>query len=108
MVAVAVAKSPKLQESEVETISKSRQVCEDVLRQIAGTKEWMKSYTIKLNLASNSKTPIPIAMKLLTQIRVPDLRKLAKSKRLGRNRDSGSTPGGNKRRQGLIGLKLPF
>lgn len=80
MVAVAVAKSPKLQESEVETISKSRQVCEDVLRQIAGTKEWMKSYTIKLNLASNSKTPIPIAMKLLSQIRVPDLRKLAKSK----------------------------
>lgn len=80
MVAVAVVKSPKIQESEIETISKSRQVNEDVLRHIAATKEWLKSYSIKLNLCSNSKTPIPIAMKLLTQIREPDLRKLAKSK----------------------------
>ncbi len=38
MVAVAVVKSPKIQESEVETISKSRQVNEDVLRHIAATK----------------------------------------------------------------------
>jgi hypothetical protein len=80
MVAVAVVKSPKIQESEVETISKSRQVCEDVLRQISSTKEFMKSYVIKLNLASNSKTPLPIAMKLLPQLRELDLRKLAKSK----------------------------
>ncbi|HMK36372.1 MAG TPA: DUF4388 domain-containing protein, partial [Desulfomonilaceae bacterium] len=80
MVAVAVVKSPKIQESEVETISKSRQVCEDVLRQIASTKEFMKSYSIKLNLTSNSKTPLPIAMRLLPQLRELDLRKLAKSK----------------------------
>jgi hypothetical protein len=82
MVCVAVVKSPKIQESEVETISKSRQVAEDVLRQIAATKEFMKSYSIKLNLASNSKTPLPIAMKLLPQLRELDLRKLAKSKNI--------------------------
>lgn len=80
MVAVAVVKSPKIQESEVETISKSRQVCEEVLRQISSTKEFMKSYVIKLNLTSNSKTPVPIAMRLLPQLRELDLRKLAKSK----------------------------
>lgn len=80
MVAVAVVKSPKIQESEIESISKSRQVSEEVLRHIASTKEWMKSYSIKLNLVSNSKTPIPIASKYLQQIREPDLRKLAKSK----------------------------
>jgi hypothetical protein len=80
MVAVAVVKSPKIQESEIESISKSRQISEEVLRQIAATKEWTKSYSIKLNLVSNSKTPIPIAMKFLTHIREPDLRKLAKSK----------------------------
>ncbi len=80
MVAVAVVKSPKIQESEIESISKSRQVSEEVLRHIASTKEWVKSYTIKVNLVSNSKTPIPIAMKFLTHVREPDLRRLAKSK----------------------------
>ncbi|MBI5249760.1 MAG: DUF4388 domain-containing protein, partial [Desulfomonile tiedjei] len=80
MVAVAVVKSPKIQESEIESISKSRQVSEEVLRHIAATKEWVKSYSIKLNLVSNSKTPIPIAMRFLVQIREPDLRRLAKSK----------------------------
>jgi len=80
LVAVAVVKSPKIQESEIEAISKSRSVSEDVLRQIAGTNDWMRSYAIKHNLASNPKTPIPIAMKLLPHLRGLDLRKLAKSK----------------------------
>jgi hypothetical protein len=80
IVSVAVVKSPKIQEAEIETISKSRSVSDDVLRHIASSKEWMKSYSIKFNLASNAKTPIPIAMRLLTQLREQDLRKLAKSK----------------------------
>ena len=80
MVAVAVVKSPKIQESEIEAISKSRSVAEDVLRQIAASNDWMRSYAIKLNLASNPKTPIPIAVKILSHLRGLDLRKLAKSK----------------------------
>jgi hypothetical protein len=80
LVAVAVVKSPKIQESEIESISKSKHVAEDVLRQIAGTKEWVKSYNIKLNLTSNPKTPLPIAMKFLAHLRELDLRRLAKSK----------------------------
>ena len=80
MIAVAVVKSPKIQESEIEAISKSKHVCEDVLRHIASSKEWSKSYTIKLNLTSNSKTPLPLAMKFLPHLRELDLRRLAKSK----------------------------
>ena len=80
MVAVAVVKSPKIQESEIETISKSRNVAEEVLRQVASTKEWTKSYVIKFNLSSNPKTPIALAMKFLPHLREFDLRKLAKSK----------------------------
>ncbi len=80
IVAVSAVKSPKIMEAEIETISKSRYVCEDVLRHISVSKEWMRSYSIKLNLVANAKTPIPIAMKLLAQIREPDLRKLAKNK----------------------------
>jgi len=80
MVSVAVVKSPKIQESEIEAISKNRSVSDDVLRQIGATKEWMKSYSVKLNLAGNSKTPVPLALKLLPHIREMDLRKLGKSK----------------------------
>jgi len=82
MVAVAVVKSPKIQESEVEAISKSRHVCEEVLRQIASNKDWTKSYSIKHNLCLNSKTPIPIAMKFLPHLREMDLRKMARNKNI--------------------------
>jgi hypothetical protein len=82
MVALAAVKSPKVREDEIEAISKSRHVCDDVLRQIASTKEWMKSYSIKCNLANNSKTPIPISMKLLPHLREQDLWKLAKNKNI--------------------------
>ncbi|MGO9566585.1 MAG: DUF4388 domain-containing protein [Desulfomonilaceae bacterium] len=82
MVALAAVRSPKIQESEIEAISKSKHVCEDVLRQIANTKEWSKLYHIKFNLASNSKTPIPIVVQFLPHLRELDLRKLAKSKNI--------------------------
>ncbi|MBM4328107.1 MAG: DUF4388 domain-containing protein [Deltaproteobacteria bacterium] len=80
LVALAAVKSPKIQESEIEALSKSRSVCDDVLRYIADTKEWVSSYTVKVNLCSNSKTPVPIALKLLNHLRELELRKLAKSK----------------------------
>ncbi len=80
MVAIAAVRSPKIQESEIDAISKSKHVCDDVLRHIASTKEWSKLYHIKLNLANNSKTPIPLVMQFLPHLRELDLRKLAKSK----------------------------
>ncbi len=80
MVALSVVKSPKIQEDEIEAIAKSRSVAEDVLRQIAGSKEFLKSYSVKHNLVANSKTPVPIALKLLPHIKENDLRRLAKSK----------------------------
>ncbi len=82
MVALAAVRSPKIQEAEIDAISKSRHVCEEVLRQIASTKEWSKLYHIKFNLASNSKTPIPLVMQFLPHLREPDLKKLAKSKNI--------------------------
>ena len=82
IVAMAVVKSPKIQENEIEAITKSRQVAEDVLRHIASTKEWVKSYQIKYNLSSNPKTPLPIAMKLLGQLRETELKKISKDKNI--------------------------
>jgi hypothetical protein len=80
IVAIAAIRSPMLQESEVQQISKSRGVVEDVLRVIGMTPEWLKSYTIKKNLVTNAKTPIAIATRLISQMREGDLRKIAKDK----------------------------
>jgi hypothetical protein len=80
LVAVAVLKSPKIQLTEIEAIAKSRSVCEEVLRQIASNREWRKSYTVRYNLCGNSKTPLPIALRILPSIRELDLRRLGKSK----------------------------
>ncbi|MBI3448097.1 MAG: hypothetical protein HY049_04135 [Acidobacteria bacterium] len=76
----AVINSPKLSESEVETIAKMRNVNEDILRQIAGHRDWMKSYAVLLGLATNPKTPIGIAMSLLARLNTQDLKSLQNDK----------------------------
>jgi hypothetical protein len=82
VVASAAARSPLLQEPEVALVTRSRGITDDVLRIIAKTPEWMKSYQIKRNLVSNPKTPIAIAQKLVTHLREADLRKLARNKNI--------------------------
>jgi hypothetical protein len=76
----AVINSPKISDSEVETIARMRNVNEDILRQIAGHRDWMKSYTIVLGLASNPKTPLGISLSLLSRLTLPDLKVLQTDK----------------------------
>ncbi len=80
LVSSAVMKSPRLTDSEIEMISKSRSVSDDVIRTIAGSKEWTKNYQIKLNLVGNSKTPVHESMRLLNFLREKDLGNVARSK----------------------------
>ncbi|MEZ4440126.1 MAG: hypothetical protein R3B72_13600 [Polyangiaceae bacterium] len=80
LVACAAAHSPKLQESEVVQITRSRGVIEDVLRIIARSPEWMKSYTVKRNLVENAKTPIQIATALIPHLREAELRRLTRNR----------------------------
>ncbi len=80
LVVLAVLNSPKITEQEIESVAKSRNVSEDVLRAIARKKEWMGNYAIKLGLASNPKTPIAIAMSQLQLLKTRDLGFLAKDR----------------------------
>ena len=80
VVATAAARSPLLKEPEVVLIARNRGVTDDVLRIIGTTPEWLKSYQVKKNLVENSKCPIMIAQRLVSQLRESDLRKLAKNK----------------------------
>lgn len=80
MVSAATIRSPRITEQEVVQAANSRQVADDVIRYIAGSRELSRSYTVKVALAKNPKTPQPTAIKLLTLLRQAELKGIAKSK----------------------------
>lgn len=80
-----VMKNPRITESEVDLFSASKSVGEEVFRLILANRDWMKKYQIKLNLVSNPRVPIPVAMNLLNHIRKKDLELLAKSRNVSRS-----------------------
>ena len=57
---------------------------EEVFRMIDKNRDWLKNYQIKLNLASNARVPLPIAMKYINHIRDKDLEILDKSRNVPR------------------------
>ncbi len=77
LVAEAAITSPRLQENEVLRIAANRSVSADVLRSIAESREWMKSYPIKVVLTQNPRTPLPVALRLLPMLREADVKRLS-------------------------------
>lgn len=80
LVAAAAAKSPRMREHEAVRISASRAVSDEVLRILSMNREFTRSYQIKMNLATNPRTPFSFASRMIPHLRDADLRKLAKSK----------------------------
>ena len=77
IVAVAVLSSPKLTETEIESIAKMASVSDEILRMIANTRAWMKRYGVMAALAKNPKTPVAISMNLLSRLVEKDLRMIS-------------------------------
>jgi hypothetical protein len=80
LVAEAAITSPRIQENEVLRIAANRSVSSDVLRRIAESREWMKSYPIKVVLVQNPRVPMPLALRLLPMLREADLKRVAASR----------------------------
>jgi hypothetical protein len=81
-IVLAVLDNPKITETEIEIITKSRSAPEEVLRKIIRKREWMKNYVIVLSVVSNPKTPAGNAVSLLSELKTKDLSILAKSKNI--------------------------
>lgn len=79
-VALSVIDNPKITETEVELISQSRNVPEEVLRNIAKNREWLKSYSIMNSLVNNPKTPVGISLPLLSTLKNKELHYIENSK----------------------------
>ncbi|MEK6678218.1 MAG: hypothetical protein AABY39_02260 [Nitrospirota bacterium] len=81
-VALTVIESPKMTEQEIEMIAQSKNVSEDVLREIASKKDWLKNYSIVKSLVNNSKTPVGISLSHLNHLKEKDLNDLTKNKNI--------------------------
>jgi hypothetical protein len=79
-IAFAVLENPKITETEVEVVAKSRSTPEEVIRKITKKREWMKNYAIVLAIVSNPKTPPGNAVSLVSELKTKDLSVLEKSK----------------------------
>ena len=77
IVAIAVLSSPKITETEVESISKMANVSEDILRVIGNQRAWLKNYSIVSALTKNAKTPLGISLNLLNRLIEKDLKMLS-------------------------------
>ncbi len=80
VVAVAAVSSPKMTDNEAVGIAQSRSVSDEVLRMVAANRQWTRNYQVKLALATNPKTPQPMAMTFINFLQDNDLRSIVKSK----------------------------
>ena len=72
----AVLASPKLSEPEVENFAAAKNVQENVLREIARNRRFIKSYTIVKNLVNNPRCPLDVSLTLMKNLLVNDLKGL--------------------------------
>jgi hypothetical protein len=82
LISVAVLSSPKLTDSEVESIAKMSSVSDEILRIISTNRNWMKSYVVVSALARNPKTPLAVSMNLLQRLNEKDLKTLSTNRNI--------------------------
>jgi hypothetical protein len=80
MVALAAIKAPGVTDIEAARYAGNQQLADEVVRYIAGRREWTRLYGVKMHLIMNPKAPLSEVTRFLPHIREKDLRNIAKSK----------------------------
>jgi hypothetical protein len=76
----AVLQSPKLTDPEVESFAGAKNLTENVFREIARQRRFLKLYPVVRNLVNNPKCPLDISLTLIKNLMVQDLKSLRHSK----------------------------
>jgi len=76
----AVLASPKLTDPEVESFASAKNLQENVFREIARNRRFMKNYHVVRNLVQNPRTPLDIALPLVKMLLVYDLKGMQHSR----------------------------
>ena len=80
IVAQAVVNNPRITDQEIEKIAAMRSITEDILRQIASSRQWSRNYSVVHNLARNPRTPLANVMNILSRLQLKDLSALSKNR----------------------------
>ena len=80
LVALAAVHSPKLTEKEVLRWAKARHLSDEVIRTIAGNREWTRHYAVRYALVTNPRTPVTEAMRFVQTLVERDLKTLMRSR----------------------------
>lgn len=80
LVQMAVVQSPRITEEEINKLSISRTLPQEVLMYIYNNRQLTRNYSIKVNLVNNPKVPVAVAMRFLSLLRTSELKALAKNK----------------------------
>ena len=75
-----VLMNPRINDTEIVAITRSKTVDEDLLRVISEKREWMRLYQVRVGLATNPKTSLPLAIRLVGTLDERDIRQISKSK----------------------------
>lgn len=81
-VSMAAIRSPKVRDDEAVSYSANRSLAAEVVTYISNRREWVKLYSVKLNLVMNPKTPMARSMSLLAFLNNADVQKVARSKNI--------------------------
>jgi uncharacterized protein (UPF0147 family) len=76
----AVLNSPKLSDPEVETFAAAKNLQENVFREIARQRRFLKLYPVVRNLVNNPRCPLDISLTLIKTLLIYDLKSLRHNK----------------------------
>jgi len=75
-----VLMNPRIGDNEIIAITRNKSIDDDLLRMIADKREWVRLYQVRVGLATNPKTSLPTAIKLVGTLDERDIRQISKSK----------------------------
>jgi hypothetical protein len=78
----AVLQSPRLTDQEVEAFASMANLTDEILRLIAGNRNFRKNYAVVRNLMNNAKTPLDVTLHMLPMLNSVDLKKLTMNKNI--------------------------
>ncbi len=78
-ICMAVVKSGRLTDGEVKSIAGNRNIMDDVLREVATNREFLRKYPVKVALVNNPKTPPSVGVRLVGTLQKKDLQDLTRN-----------------------------
>jgi hypothetical protein len=72
----AVLQSPRLTDQEVEAFASMSSLTDEILRLIAGNRNFRKNYIVVRNLINNPKVPLDVTLHMLPMLNAVDLKRL--------------------------------